>query len=185
MIIGVTGSFGSGKSSVSHMLARLLKAKIIDADKIAKSMLYRRDVIRQIKNAFPEAVSKWTVNRKKLASIVFRNKQMLAKLEKIIHPPVTREIKERIKGDVVLDVPLLIEAGLHEMCDAVIVVRCKEKIRIKRLMKKGFSLQEIKARTSMQLPLKKKIAHADYTIDNSRSLKETEQQVKQILKKIS
>lgn len=184
MIVGITGTFGSGKSAVVRILAKVIKIKIIDADKIAKTMLNKRGVKQQVGRLFPGVVIKGRVNRKGLAAIVFRDKRRLLILEKIIHPLVIKEIKRKIKGNAIIDVPLLIEAKLHNLCDIIIVVKCNEHARIKRLMKKGFAKEEIMARTRMQLPLRKKLAHADFIIDNSSSVKETERQIKQIARKL-
>ena len=121
-IIGITGNSGSGKSTVSKMISENYEAKIIDADKIAKEMTMNNgEYLQAIKQTFGEDVIKDnTLDRKKLADIVFSNKTEKEKLDSLTFEYVVRRIKEEIKKAqlksdikyIVLDVPLLFESRI-------------------------------------------------------------------------
>ncbi len=180
MILGVTGSFGSGKSTVSEMFSRL-GYKIIDADKIARKVSQMPSIKRALVKEFG------TSNRKELAAIVFANSKKLKKLNSIVLPVIIIEIKNKIRKhkNVVLDAPLLIESGLHKIADFTIVVKCQRSKQIKRLrLKPSFrkiSDKEIDNRIDSQLPLEKKLRYADYVIDNNSTLSKTRKKVMLVL----
>jgi dephospho-CoA kinase len=199
-VFGITGSFGSGKSTVSGIFSSL-GARVIDADKIVHEIIKQdRSVYREIVSLFGEAVvDKKTkqISRKALGKIVFNNKRLLRKLCDIIHPRVIREIKGKITKNkksknsvIIIDAPLLIEAGLISLVDKLIVVKTKREFQIERIHRRtGLSESEILRRINSQASLKEKIKHADYVINNSFSLDTTKRQVrdiwnKEIIKKI-
>jgi len=129
------------------------------------------------------------IKRKELARLTFGNLAALRRLNKIMHPAIISRIKKELKeskqGVTVLDAPLLIEAGLGDIVDKLIVVKADEKIQISRCRQKtGVSEKEIKKRIQAQMPLSEKIALADYVIDNNGCLDETRKQVKQIWKEV-
>jgi len=187
MIIGVTGSFGSGKTTVARMF-KVLGAKIIDADIIARSVIRPGTrIYKKIIATFGRGILKKDkkIDRAKLANIVFNNKERLKLLNEIVHPPVIRIIKGRLqvksKGAIVLDAPLLIEAGLLNLVDKLIVVKTDRKLQIKRLLDKSLlSKSEISKRIKAQVSLRKKIRLADFVIDNSATLKTTKKQAQKI-----
>ncbi len=191
IILGLTGSFGSGKSSVAAML-KSLGAEVIDADMLAHRCLrpstpsYRRIVkIFGTRILNPDK----TVNRKKLAAVVFNDRGLLSKLNSIIHPGVISSIKGRIRRAkakiVALDAPLLIEAGLTSLADKIIVVSLNQGVQVRRLRKK-FNLRksEILKRIAFQAPMRKKIRLADFIIDNNGTIAQTKRQVKNIWEEI-
>ena len=115
------------------------------------------------------------------------------KLEGIIHPRVIREIVNRLSrikhkaknSVVIIDAPLLIEAGLKKKTDKLIVVKLNRERQLARMLKKSnLSRSQILKRISRQMPLSKKIAMADYVIDNNRGLRRTAAQVKKIWEEI-
>jgi dephospho-CoA kinase len=187
IILGITGSFGSGKTTV----AKLLKpkgAEIIDADKLAHQVITRgRPAYRRIIRIFGTGILKKNkqVNRVKLASLVFDHKGRLQKLNRIIHPEVIRMIKNKIKLSkskvVILDAPLLVEAGLEKIVDHLIVVKInrreqQERIKLKFRLQKKDILKRIKS----QLSLSRKMSLADFIIDNSGTRIETVKQISKI-----
>lgn len=177
-ILGLTGSFGSGKSTVARML-KGRGVEIIDADKLAHACLRPQSpYFKKIKNAFGTTV------RSRLAAAVFNDKKLLKKLNSIIHPQVIRQIKERVDKTkariIIIDAPLLIEAGLNKMADKIVVVTITGKEQVKRLKKAGFKKSEISKRLKSQFPLSVKLRMADFIIDNSGTLKETRKQVSEI-----
>jgi len=187
MIIGITGSFGSGKSTVARAFKKFTKGSIIDADKIAKDLEKPNKILwKKIVGEFGKKILKnKEIDRKRLADIVFSDDRKLKRLNKITHPYIIKEIKKRIRSSnrefMILDVPLLIEADMLKMVDKLVVVKTNSKILVKRLAK-SYSKGEVLNRIRSQLSLKKKMESADYFIDNGKSLKDTGYQVIKILK---
>lgn len=187
IIIGITGSFGSGKSTVAKMFASY-GAKLINADRLAhRAVAPGTKAYKKITGVFGSAILKKDkrVDRKKLAGIVFDNKNLLKKLNAIIHPEVIRGIKKQIKASrsrvVILDVPLLIEAGLEKIVDKLIVVKITNAMQIKRIQNKtSLSKKDILKRIKSQIPLRLKEQLADFIIDNDGAIEETKKQVEQI-----
>ena len=194
-ILGLTGSIATGKSTVSRIFKKY-GIPVIDADKIA------RDVVKKGSYGLKKIVDEFgkeylnpdgTLNRKKLADLIFSNKEAKERLEKIIHPLVRRkeaEIIEKIREKdkdipIVVDVPLLIETGSYKNYDKIIVVYVPESIQIERLMKRdGLTYEEALNRVRNQMNIEEKIKFADYVIDNSGSIEDTEKQVVKILEEI-
>jgi len=181
MIIGITGSFGSGKTTVSLMFKRY-GFKIINADKIYHNNFYKN---KQLKNKIKKEFG--TLDRTKLKNIVFNDHKKLQKLNEITHPIIIKEIRSKIKklknNKIVVDVPLLFEAKLDNMFDKIVVVKCDKKELIKRILKKNkYSKKEIMQIIKYQMSLKEKIKKADIIISNDKALRETELQIKDIIK---
>ena len=191
VIIGLTGSFGSGKSTVSRILAAY-GARIIDADKIAHSYLKPGGrVYRKIISAFgPSVIGKnKEIDRRALGKIAFGNKKQLKKLNNIIHPEVKLAIQQKLagikKGVVILDAPLLLEAGLRNAVSKLIVVAVDKDTQLERCFKKTpLSRAEILKRIKFQIPQNVKLRSANFIIDNSGTLKETKKQVSEIRRKL-
>lgn len=188
-IIGLTGSFGSGKTTAARLF-RKLGACVIDADKIARRYTGPKSpVYNRLKRAFGEKIFKkdGAVNRAELAKLVFSNSGLLSRLNGIIHPEVIRDIKSRINSSrssfIVLDAPLLVEAGLAGTVDKLVVVKAAKDLQIRRLEGKiPISRADILKRIKCQLPLSEKIRLADFVIDNNGSIDKTKRQVKRIWK---
>ncbi|MDD2752536.1 MAG: dephospho-CoA kinase [Candidatus Omnitrophica bacterium] len=184
LVIGITGSFGSGKSTVARYFLPY-GFQVIDADKVAHSLLKAgTQTYKQVRRIFSQDVliKGKQLNRKKIGEIVFKNKRLRHKLNQVIHPQVIRIIKNKIKASrakaIILDVPLLIESGMQKSVDKVVVVKIKPREQIKRLEKKfSFCEADIVCRIKAQMPLSDKVRMADFVIDNSGSLKETRKQV--------
>ena len=187
IILGITGSFGSGKTTVAGIF-RSLGAKIIDADKIAHRLIKPRNKIyKKIIDTFGRDIlnKNRVIDREKLARIVFNNKLLLKRLNRIIHPEVIGVIKEKIKkypGKVIiLDAPLLIEAGLEKTVDKLIVVTITREEQIKRICKKtGLNRPDILKRIGAQISQNVKSRFANFIIDNSGKIEKTKKQAKQI-----
>ena len=191
VVIGLTGSVGTGKSTVAGMFHRL-GAQVLDADAIAHQLLEpKRLGWRRVVRTFGESIlnDDQTINRAALARIVFRNKARRRQLEAILHPQVLRRIKQELclarhSGRVpaiVLDVPLLVEAGAQRLVDALIVVTAPAAAQRARLAQRhGWSEDEIEARIRAQWELSAKAALADYVIDNSDGVDATRTQVRRI-----
>ena len=143
IIIGITGSIGMGKTTVSNML-RILKIPVFDSDKEVKEILEKnRHVIEKISKIWPDTVSSHQMQKKidkaSLSSKIFISKDERKKLEKIIHPLVKKKrnlfLKNYAKFSIVgLDVPLLYETQMDKICDYVFLVNTTKRIQKKRVL---------------------------------------------------
>ena len=190
MVIGITGSFGSGKTSVAEMFGRL-GAYVIDADKICQSLMApRKKVYKNIVKVFGKSILRKnsTIDRKKLADIVFNERSKLDQLNTLIHPEAKKAIGKIIQTKkkrkvIVIDAALLIETNFYKKMDKLILIKTNIDRQIDRLVRaKGMTRKQILQRIRMQAPLKKKLALADFIIDNSGSKKQTFIQVEKIWK---
>lgn len=192
MIIGITGSFGSGKTTIAKMFKRK-GAYVIDADKVCHSLMsssadLRRKIVRRFGKDILTKDGK--IDRKKLGRFVFKDKAKLRMLNRLIHPAALKEIKriiktKRRKDIIMVDAPLLIESDFYKEMDRVIVVSNTVDKQIKRLVKAGSAeRKDALRRIRMQSSLKRKLELADFIIDNSGSKKKTLFQVGKIWKTI-
>ena len=192
IVLGVTGSFGSGKTTVAKTLGTL-GAQVIDADRIAHScMRAGHPAYKRIVSSFGEGIlgKNRQIDRKKLAQTVFNNKKLLKRLNNLVHPEVIGIIKQKIRASgskmVILDAPLLIEAGQRKLVDKLIVVRISRAEQVSRIRKRmRLKESEILKRVKSQIPLRKKERLADFVIDNSGTRIDTKRQVREILNKMS
>lgn len=192
MIIGITGSIGSGKSTAAKIFEKY-GFEVINADELYHKISKPNKLIyRKIIKEFGEKIINpdKSINRDKLKKIVFSDDKKLKKLNSITHPIIISEIKRLIKKNknknIIVDAPLLLESDAKNLVDGIIVVKCNDKIRIQRLVKKGKLTQEqIKKITKSQMPLNKKLGLADFVINNSGNLNYLENQVKDAVKKLN
>lgn len=189
IVLGLTGAFGSGKSTVAKMFGDL-GARVVDADKLAHEALVESSpVYKEAARIFKETKVKGRgLDRKKVAAIVFRDAGRRQKLEAIVHPFVFQRMLQEIAGSAapvtVLEIPLLFETGFDQYCHKTVVVKAEEEAANRRLAKQGFSAGEIEARRKAQMPLEEKIERADIVIDNSGTLEETRREVENCWKTI-
>jgi len=184
MILGVTGSFGTGKTTVCQMFKEL-GAEVIDADEISHNILEKDEIQNRVKKLFNLYFQQSPREfRSQIAKIVFKSKENIQKLEKILHPLIIKEIKEEIskaKGKIaVLDGPLLIERGLDKIVDEIVVVTASLENQISRAQRRGFSQREVLERTEYQLPLSEKLKQGDFIVDNNGKIEKTKEQVRKI-----
>lgn len=184
--IGLTGSIGSGKSTVARMLmARGLP--VLDADQVAREVSSSPEVLSLIAEAFgPEYVTPQGMNRPKVAELVFQKPEARQTLNSIIHPRVRsrmQDLEEALQADMVVqDIPLLFEGGLDAMMDHTIVVDAPIEQRIERVMvRDGLTREQILARDRTQMPSEEKRKRATFVIMNEGSLEMLELQVNYIL----
>lgn len=177
--IGLTGGFGTGKSSVLKLFKKL-GAHTVDSDKLVANILKRPVIINKLAKILGKEVSlkrngRLVLKKKRVADIIFSDPEKRKAVEKIIHPEVLKEIKAVTKmiyskekeATIVVEVPLLFETGFDKYFDKTIVVYCNKETAINRLMKKGFSREEALKRIHAQMPISKKRKLADYSINNS------------------
>ena len=191
-IIGVTGSFGTGKTYVSSVFG-LLGAKVIDADRVGRSVLKTGSVVhREVVSAFGRKIlaPDGSISRKKLAGVVFSDKKSLTRLNGMTHPGIIKRIREIVlrsgrKGIIVIDAPLLFEAKFENFVDYIVVVRASLKKQVERCGKK-FCLKrgEVLGRIRSQMPLRTKARYADFIVDNDGTKAGTRKQVIKIWRKV-
>ena len=193
MIIGITGSIGSGKTTIAKLFSRYHFNRI-DADEIAHKIIDNKEIKNKIIKSFGKGIlnKKNKINRKGLGDIVFNDKSKLSKLNSIMLPSIINKIKnlvKRIKNNygadakIVIDAPLLLETKAKNLVDKIIVVKAYKKNIIKRLNKK-YPEEKIEKILKVQIPLGKKLGYADFVIDNNKDLKHLENQVKEFIKKL-
>ena len=180
ILVGLTGGIGSGKSTVSELLAAR-GAIVIDADKITRELQAPgSSVLGEIVEAFGVDVldAAGALDRPKLASKVFGDSEALVRLNKIVHPAVGREMAARLDAQrntdnvVVLDIPLLVENPREGLC-GVVVVDLPTDLAVDRLVAfRGMSREDAEARISRQATREARVAIADKVIDNSGNLDE-------------
>ncbi len=185
--VAVTGILGSGKSTVTSIFARE-GIPVISCDAIVHRLLGRKDIAAGIEKRFGKRVIRaGRIDRKKLAEIVFSDRQKKLELENLLHPEVFREIDKIIfdyngkSGIIVVEIPLLFETKSENLFHNVIVVAASRE-KIKKRLSRKYQEEEIENRWRNQIPLEIKEKKADYCIDNSGSLQDTEKQVKKLIK---
>ncbi|UJL45034.1 dephospho-CoA kinase [Virgibacillus sp. NKC19-16] len=192
LIIGLTGSIASGKSTVSLMFDDF-NIPVIDADKIS------REVVRPDEKAYEKIVHVFgedilredrTLDREKLGSIIFADEEKRKQLNSIVHPAVREKMLEQrdayVKAGealVVLDIPLLFESKLTHFVDKTVVVYVDEEVQFRRLVNRdGYTEEEAYQRIHSQIPVKEKAEKADAIINNNGSKYESYQQLERLIK---
>lgn len=195
LIAGLTGGIASGKSSAGKILAEL-GAKIVDSDVLARVVVEPgRPALAKIVERFGDGViaEDGTLDREKLRDIVFKDGKALNDLNAIIHPEVFREIQREIadyrnstpKVPLVLDIPLLYEAGAEAIVDVVVVVYVDRETQIKRLMARdGFSRSDAENRIDKQMDLEEKKRRAEFVVDNTGSLDDLRRETENVFKEL-
>ncbi len=182
LVVGLTGGIGSGKSTFASLLLER-GAQVIDAD------LLGRDALKPGAPAWHSVVAQFgdeilaphtmDIDRKLLAEIVFSDPQKLAALNAIVHPVILAGIADELErlrltdSIVVLDAALIVEMGLQEAVDVMVVVVASEATRRERLMaSRGMSSGDITGRMAAQAPAEELVARADVVVENDGSLEE-------------
>ena len=192
--LGLTGGIASGKSWVANQL-RELGFHVLDADSLGHKLIEHgqsayEDVIREFgKEILREDNS---VDRKKLGAIVFADSKKLAKLNSILHPLIEAAMNvqfekwsaQGVTDPVFVEAALLVEAGMHERLDGLVVVYCRPEDQIERLIARGFSEEEARHRIALQLPNDQKLKRATYAIDTSGTIEYTREQVAALAEKL-
>jgi len=189
-VIGLTGGISSGKSTVSTFLSEL-GAVVLDADKIGHEALQPyTEAWQKVVDTFGDGIlgDGNEVDRQKLGEIVFGDTEAMAKLNQIMHPRMYRVAEERIKelkkqGSevIVLEAPLLVEAGWLPLVDKVWVTVASEETVVNRLCQRnGFSKAQALTRIRSQLPAEEKKRYADVVLDTDCMLSEVKAKVKEL-----
>ncbi len=188
--IGLTGGIASGKSTAAKIFYQL-GFPVVDADQIAKQVVaLGTPGLAQIVKSFGPGILKpnQSLDRKKLAALVFSDPNNLSQLEAIIHPLVKQSTleartKEEKKGAAMVfyDIPLLFEKQMQDEFDYIIVISCSEAEQKARLKARdGMSEQEITERLKNQISLSEKEKQADFVVRNEKSLDELKIELQRI-----
>ena len=194
LIIGITGTIGSGKSTVAGFL-RELGAEVIDADEVGHEVyLPGTPGWKAVVEAFGEGIlsADGTVDRHKLGEIVFKNLADLDRLNRIMRPLIFEEMLALLKKFrqkrtrvVVLEAAILIEAGWSPLVDEIWVTTAPESVIIKRLTaKRELSPSQIQARIKAQLPVAEQKKYASLVIDTNIPLPALKARVAKLWKEI-
>jgi dephospho-CoA kinase len=189
-VIGLAGGIGSGKSEVARILERL-GCIVSDSDAQAKAALERPDVKDRLVSWWGSDLldAEGRVDRRKVASIVFSDPEARRRLEDLVHPLIrAQRVWELERAQttgapaLVIDAPLLYEAGLDRECDAVIFVSTPRQERLARLAAtRGWDEAEVRRRENAQMPAEEKQRRAAYAVNNQGSRADLESQVRDVL----
>ncbi len=195
VVFGIVGGIGAGKSfTTAEFVAQ--GAVRFDADQEAKKLYEDPKTILDLKKNWPEAVdSSGCLDRRALAGIVFaptfKGRRELERLNKMIQPRLLKIFtnwlaqKETEKREfIVLDAPLLFEAHWDSFVDFVVFVEASEETRLRRVLKRGWTLDELKERESCQMDSQTKKERADFVVTAERDDSRMKEQVAQILRKV-
>jgi dephospho-CoA kinase len=194
LVVGLTGPIGSGKTTFAVLLAER-GAQVIEAD------LLGRDAVRPGRPAWHSVVDQFgeeilapttmEIDRRALAEIVFRDRAKLAALNAIVHPVIFRAIADELEKlrateeIVVLDAALIIETGLDEVIDVLVVVTAPQHVRERRLVnKRGLSLEDVRNRIASQQRPEELVARADVLVSNDGSLEDLAAEAERVWKEL-
>ena len=193
MIIGVTGTSGSGKTTVGSILAKKENVVVIDADKVAKELNKpETEYMKEIRKTFGDSffLSDGNLNRAKMAEEIYTNNNSRESLNALTFKFVVDNILEKIKEIksenkyIVIDAPLLFEAGLQNFCDYSISLISDYETKLERICKRdGISLETAKKRLGIQHDDSYYIEKSDFIIENGKNCN-LELEVERIMNKI-
>ena len=189
LVIGLTGGIGSGKSAFAALLAER-GAQVIDADD------YGREALRPGQPSWHSVVDQFgdeilvpgtmDIDRQKLARLVFSDPDKLAALNAIVHPVIFARIADALERlahteeVVVVDAALIIDTGVYKALDALIVVRCDDRVRRERLAERGMALEDVDARMAAQAPVEVLEQRADIVVDNNGTMEELSEEADRV-----
>ncbi len=191
LLVGLTGSIATGKSTVSRMFAHL-SARVIDADLLAREVVMPGQAAhaRIVEEFGPQVIQEdGSLDRKALGALVFADAAKRKRLEEITHPAIGARRQrilsvldeEAFEGVVMWDAALLFEGGGAATMDRVVVVYADQETELRRLMERdGLSDADARARIASQMPVAEKAKLADHVIDNSGTREGTERQVRAV-----
>lgn len=190
LVIGLTGNFGTGKTTVCEVLSEL-GAAVIYADELSHELLHPgSQTYNELVTAFGNGIltADKEIDRQKLAELAFQNSNTQARLNTVMHPRLHKIVQEMIEGYrevggkvVVLEAALLIEAGWKPLVDRVWVTVAPEAVIVDRLKyQRGFEEEQILARLHTQMPSEEKVKHADVVINTDCTREELKAKVTEL-----
>jgi dephospho-CoA kinase len=192
--MGLTGGIASGKSAVAAML-REMGFPVLEADLVAHKLIEpgqpaHDEVLSEFGAELADSAGR--IDRGKLGAVVFADPVKLAKLNKIIHPRVEETLfrqfehwqRSGVRDAGFVEAALLVEAGIAEKLDGLVVAFCSPEQQLERLRARGMSEVEARRRLAAQMPAEEKLRHATEKIDCSGTLEETRAQVRALAAKL-
>lgn len=188
LVIGLTGSIGSGKSTATKVFAAL-GLPTLSADAIVHELLARGGgAEKALRQQFPSAFDSKGLSRARLFEAVFPDPDKIKKLENIIHPLVYRRCKSFIAqmkkegaAGLVIEIPLLFESGFEALCDVTVCLTVAPALQKERVLKRrGMTQAKLRALRKRQWTDRKKTALADYVIKTDAGLSDTRHQIKKL-----
>jgi dephospho-CoA kinase len=194
LIVGLTGNYGMGKSTVLGMFGRL-GAVTAGADRMVDALLGDPSVLDRMRNLLGEGVfsADGSLDRAKTAAIIFEDREKRNDVEDILHPLVFQKIDElldQLQRDeaegkvVIIEIPLLFEKDYGRRFHRTITVYADQETALARLEKHGIDRDKALVRIAAQMPIHEKIRMADFTVNNSDTEEKTEIQVREIYKEL-
>jgi len=193
LVYGLTGGISSGKSTVAKVL-RELGATVIDADLLARDVVAPgQPALEEIRAQWPAVISAdGSLDRKKLADIVFSDAESRARLNGIVHPRIAMEsarlmgeARERGEKLVFYEAALIVENNLDQGMDGLVVVTVPDNVQIARLKSRdGLSEPAARARVAAQLPLARKVERATHVLDNSGPVESTREATRSLYRRL-
>ena len=190
-VIGITGSSGSGKTTVCEIIKKLYNSEVLDADKVAKELSsdINSNYYKEMVKLFGEecVLENKLLNRRKIAEIIYQDDIKRKSLNDLTFNYVVEKIKKDLseikdKELVIIDAPLLYEAGVDKICDKVIVIIADKNNKVRRIcLRDGIDEVFAKKRLLIQNEDDFYIKKADYIIYNNKDIKELEESIKKVL----
>jgi len=186
--IGLTGGIGSGKTAVSEIFEEL-GVNVIDTDVISRELInHDQSTLKAVLNTFGDSIlnSENSIDRKKLANIVFTDKDKKQLLEDILHPKIRDEVNKQIHSlgqstspdYIIVVIPLLLETGFNDVTDRILVVLADEDRRINRVLQRDErNLDEIRSIITHQVHDDKRLKAADDIIENNSDINHLQSQI--------
>lgn len=192
MVIGITGKIGVGKSTVTKIF-RSFGWAVVDADKIGNSLTVKNPtVLKRLSKEFGDDIltPQGNLRRKVLRKKAFKNKKSTQALNKIVHPFLLKELFSQVKKhtmknrNVLIDAALLLDWNLDKKIDAVVLVHANRKLRIQRMLNRGFSKTNFIEIDQQQKSFHEFRKRSDYLIYNSGTEKDLRLKVERLLEKL-
>lgn len=187
LIVAVTGTIGSGKSTVCSYLRRL-GFVVDDCDEINRQLLDVGELGYQKVIAVFEGIAEKgrPIDKTALANVVFSDPERLLHLQNILHPLIKERLIERMKKDgcYIAEVPLLFETDFYRLFNYKVLIVCDEKIAVERLERRGLTNEMARSRIKRQMPVEEKMQYSDYIIYNNGTEDELYEQVDRFLKEV-
>ena len=193
IVLGITGSSGSGKTATSYILNQRADTQVIDADEIAKELnQIGTEYLKSIRNVFGDSFffEDGNLNRKALANEIYTSKESLEKLNELTFEYVVKEIVSRLqkikdKKIVVIDAPLLFEAGLNKYCNYTISLIAEKELKVERIcLRDNIDRQTALKRLSIQQNDEFYIKNSDFIIKNNKNCN-LELEIEKIMSKLN
>lgn len=190
LIVGLTGSIGMGKSTAAaHLRARGLP--VFDADAEVHRLYAGGKTVERIERAFPGTTTAEGVDRQRLSAALVAHPERIRELEAIVHPMVREAERTFLRAEArrgspiaVLEIPLLFESGADRLVDVVIVLSAPAEVQRARVLKRGLSPEKLDALLARQTPDAEKRRLADFVVDTSKAVQESQAALDAIVEKL-